>query len=229
MIMGMRRLLGLDRSRVRDGVHSTSRLVLRAGGRLGSVRVEEHVDVPDLTAQLKSLSIGRGTYAGDSLLVLGRQGELSIGRYCSFGSRITLICGDGHHLPARASTYPFPMRPPFLDLDPGEFYRDGDYPASGVTIGSDVWIGHGATISKNARVGDGAVIASGAVVTGDVPPYAIVAGNPGAVKKLRHDEATVAALLALKWWDWPEERIRANRALFTATGAALKSAIESAR
>ena len=224
--MGIKQLLGLDRTRVRGGVHDTSRLICREGSVLGSVLVEEHADFPDVLAQLKSLSIGRGSYAGADLLVLGLRGELSVGRYCSFGSRITLICGDGYHLPSRASTYPFPSRPPFGDLPVSEFYPEAGYAASSVRIGSDVWIGHGAVISKNVTIGDGAVVATNAVVTQDVPPYAIVAGSPGVVKKLRHDDETVAALLALKWWDWPAEKIRANRAFFTATGPALKEELK---
>ncbi len=225
--MRIRELLGLDRKRVRDGVHETSRLVCRNASSFGAVRVEDHVEVPDLQAQLNSLAIGRGTYAGADLLALGRYGDLRIGRYCSLGSRITLICGDGNHLPARASTYPFPYRAPFDDLVPGDFFPEAGYEKSGVTIGNDVWIGHNAVISKNVTVGDGAIIATYAVVTQDVPPYAVVAGNPGTIKKLRHDGETVAALLALKWWDWPAEKIRANRALFTASGPGLKEALKN--
>lgn len=227
--MGLRELLGLDRKRVRDGVHETSRLICRKGSVLDAVDIEEHVEIPDLLAQLKSLTVGRGSYSGADLLVLGLRGELSIGRYCSLGSRITLICGEGYHLSARASTYPFPRRPPFDDLNLGEFYPDSTFASSSVRIGNDVWIGHGAVISKNVTIGDGAVIAACAVVTQDVRPYAIVAGNPGAFKKLRHDDETVATLLALKWWDWPTEKIRANRVLFTVSGPHLKEALKNLR
>lgn len=227
--MKLRELFGLDRKRVRSGVHETSRLICRQASVLDAVCVEEQAEIPDLLAQLKSLTVGRGSYAGADLLVLGLRGELSIGRYCSLGSRITLICGDGYHLPGRASTYPFPRRPPFDDFSTREFYPESTYEPSSVRIGNDVWIGNNAVISKNVTVGDGAVIATCAVVTQNVPPYAVVAGNPGMVKKIRHDEETVAALLALKWWDWPVEMIRANRALFTASGPGLKEALKNIR
>ncbi len=225
--MGLLRImLGLDRRRVaaREGwvVHPTSRVCHRRGGSLGAVVIEEDVEVPDLQAQLRSLKIGRCSYAGEALLALGRYGELSIGRYCSLGSRITLICGDGYHWPSRASTYPFPFREPFRDLKPEDYCPESAFERSAVTIGHDVWIGHDATIGKNVTVGDGAIVAASAVVTADVPPYAIVAGNPAAVKKLRHDEETVALLLRVRWWDWPVERIKASRDLFTATGSRLK-------
>jgi acetyltransferase-like isoleucine patch superfamily enzyme len=229
--MGLRKLLGLDRRRVRSGpsksVHRTARLACREGSALGEVVVEEHADFPDMLAQLSRLSIGRCSYAGSDILVLGRSGTLRIGRYCSLGSRITLICGDGYHLPARASTYPFPLRQPFEDLPLDAYYPDSESRPSGVSIGNDVWIGHGAVIAKNVSVGDGAVIAAGAVVTKDVPPYAIVAGNPAEIRKYRHDESTVTRLLALRWWDWTPERIRAERSLFTATGEALRRALDA--
>ncbi len=75
------------------------------------------------------------------------------------------------------------------------------------TIGNDVWIGSGALILSGASIGDGAVVAAHSVVTKPVPPYAIVAGNPARVVKYRFDEATIQELLALKWWDLPDDVI----------------------
>ena len=82
-----------------------------------------------------------------------------------------VLCrGEGYHRADRASTYPFPFRPPFTDLDASEFYPPSSFESSGVTIGNDVWIGHGAVIGKNVSVGHGAVVAAHAVLTHDAPP-----------------------------------------------------------
>ncbi len=76
------------------------------------------------------------------------------------------------------------------------------YPANAVTttIGHDVWIGHGVFVRKGLTIGTGAIIGAGAVITKDVPPYAVMAGNPARLIRMRFDAQTVAALLASQWW-----------------------------
>jgi hypothetical protein len=69
-----------------------------------------------------------------------------------------------------------------------------------ITIGNDVYIGHGAFILPGVTIGDGAIIAAQAVVTKDVPPYAVMAGNPAVIKKLRVKPALIGPLLELQWW-----------------------------
>lgn len=71
-----------------------------------------------------------------------------------------------------------------------------------LTIGNDVWLGHNAVVSSNvSRIGDGAVIGAGAVVFKDVPPYAVVVGNPGRVVRYRFSPETIEKLLAERWWE----------------------------
>jgi hypothetical protein len=74
-----------------------------------------------------------------------------------------------------------------------------------ITIGSDVWLGTRAVVMSGVTVQHGAVVAAGAVVTRDVPPYAIVGGVPARVIRYRFDERTIRALLAIAWWEWPDE------------------------
>ena len=78
-------------------------------------------------------------------------------------------------------------------------------------IGHDVWIGFGATIIKGVKIGNGAIIGSGAVVTKDVPPYAIVGGNPAKIIRYRFAPEIIEALDKIKWWYWPLEKVKANR------------------
>ena len=77
------------------------------------------------------------------------------------------------------------------------------------SLGADCWIGHGAIIKPEVTVGIGAIVASGAVVTRDVAPFAIVAGCPATPLRMRFSDNVIKRLLALAWWDWPHDRLRA--------------------
>ncbi len=75
-------------------------------------------------------------------------------------------------------------------------------------IGSDVWIGHSAIVLTGVSIGNGAVVGAGAVVTKDVPPYAIVAGNPARIIKYRFSEELIVRLEKTKWWSLDDEIIK---------------------
>ena len=80
-----------------------------------------------------------------------------------------------------------------------------------IIIGNDVRIGQHVIIADGVRIGNGAVVAAGAVVTEDVPPYAIVMGNPARVVKYRYSPELIKALQRIKWWNWSDDTV-ANRA-----------------
>lgn len=81
-------------------------------------------------------------------------------------------------------------------------YTDNERAYSPLRIGNDVWLGHNAVIGSNVReIGDGAVIGAGAVAFKDVPPYAVVVGNPGRVVRFRFPPDVIATLLEERWWD----------------------------
>lgn len=69
-------------------------------------------------------------------------------------------------------------------------------------IGHEVWIGAGVIVRRGVCIGDGAIIGAGSVVNRDVPPYAIVAGVPATVKRMRFDDALIERLRALQWWQY---------------------------
>lgn len=133
-----------------------------------------------------------------------------IGRYCSFGENVQI--GRQNHPLTWASTSPaFYLGDRLFDL-PGGFEGADEYHSYGFThetsptqvritdIGNDVWIGHGAQICAGVTIGDGAIIAAGAVVSRDVPPYAVVAGNPAIIKKYRLPAHLISPMLRCKWW-----------------------------
>jgi phosphonate metabolism protein (transferase hexapeptide repeat family) len=76
-------------------------------------------------------------------------------------------------------------------------------------VGHDTWIGHNAIVRPGLEIGHGAVVAAGAVVTADVRPYEIVAGVPARHLRWRHPARIAERLMALAWWDWDHDRLRA--------------------
>lgn len=76
-----------------------------------------------------------------------------------------------------------------------------------VLIGNDVWIGNGVTILGGVRIGNGAVVAAGSVVVKDVPPYAVVGGNPAKIIKYRFPEDVIHKLQRIAWWNWSSKEI----------------------
>lgn len=125
---------------------------------------------------------------------------LKIGAFCSIASNVQILLG-GHHHTRWLSTYPFSSMLENAGLPECSISRGN------VLIGSDVWLCSDAIILSGVSIGHGAIVSAGSLVTRDVEPYSIVAGNPAAHVRWRFDEATRAALLDIAWWEWPVEEI----------------------
>lgn len=164
-----------------------------------------------------NITVGSYTYANDfdppddwasrlaPYLYPGAPERLILGRFCQIAHGARFITASANHAMDGLTTYPFAI------FDPAalEHYKGSFQNLPDTTIGSDVWVGHGALILPGVRVGHGAIIGAGAVVARDVPPYAIVAGNPARVVRFRFAEQQVDRLLTLAWWDWEPEQIAA--------------------
>ena len=135
--------------------------------------------------------------------------RLMIGKFCSIACGAKFIFTSANHSLKSLSTYPFPIFFEEWGLDVTDITDAWDNKGD-IIVGNDVWIGYEAVILSGVTIGDGAIIGSRAVVTKDVPPYTIVGGVPAKPIRKRFDDVTIARLLELKWWDWSEERIKAN-------------------
>lgn len=135
--------------------------------------------------------------------------RLKIGKFCSIACGAKFIFTSANHSLKSLSTYPFPIFFEEWDLDVANITDAWDNKGD-IIIGNDAWIGYEAVILCGVTIGDGTIIGSRAVVTKDVPPYTIVGGVPAKSIRRRFDDKTITKLLKLKWWDWSEERIKAN-------------------
>lgn len=146
---------------------------------------------------------GKHTY-GPVEKILGHENILAgskIGSFCSIADNLQLIA-KGSHMIDWVTTYPFRVKwgldVPLHNLPPH----------SPIIIGNDVWIASNVKIKQGVTIGDGAILATECFVTKDVPPYAIVGGNPAKIIKYRFTDSQISDLLSIKWWEWPDEKIK---------------------
>lgn len=132
--------------------------------------------------------------------------RLIMGKFCSIACGAKFLFTSANHTQKSLSTYPFPIFFDEWDLDVEDITSAWDRKGD-IIIGNDVWIGYEAVIMSGVTIGDGAIIGARSVVTKDIPPCTIVGGVPARQIRRRFSEETIAALLELKWWNWPREKI----------------------
>lgn len=155
-------------------------------------------------------SLGKYSYIGANSHISAK-----IGRFCSIGPSVKTVCAF-HPVDGFVSTSPIfysTNKQCGVTFTKEQLFDEWknlpglDVP---VEIGNDVFIGEGALLIGNLKIGDGAVIASGSIVTKDVPPYCIVAGNPAKLIRKRFDDETIDKLMAFKWWNKDDSWLRKN-------------------
>lgn len=152
------------------------------------------------------LEVGKYTYGATGITIdhyQGSESKVTIGSYCSIAKNVRIITG-GIHPPDWVALFPFRI---VWDL-PGAF-TDGTPDTKGpVTIENDVWIGTDVTILSGVTISNGAIVLAGSLITKDIPPYCMAGGVPAKVIKKRFTEDQIEQLLKIKWWLWPEEKIK---------------------
>lgn len=142
---------------------------------------------PLTPSTLDLVNVGKNSYGAINLYSWNIEGEgLEIGRYCSIADGTTFLLSGGHRYDCITS-YPFKVKC---------FGYDKEAICKGkIIIADDVWIGYNSLILSGVKIGQGAVIAAGSVVVKDIPPYAIVGGNPAKIIKYRFSENVINKLL----------------------------------
>ena len=176
----------------KPAIPSLKRRVFKRVCRYVGIEIEDGF-VP-LSKKFPKYKIGRWSYGDPMIVSYGDGTELEIGSFCSISSRVTILLG-GEHRPDWVTTYPFNMFWPNAPRVQGNPKSKGD-----VLVGHDVWIGYGTTILSGVSIGTGAVVGAHSLVTHNVPPYAIVAGNPARLIRYRFDESVIKRLLGSQWW-----------------------------
>ncbi|MDF2820337.1 MAG: transferase hexapeptide repeat containing protein [Clostridiales bacterium] len=147
-----------------------------------------------------NIEIGIGTYGYN---FGGFPAGTQIGKYCSLASYITVI--NVNHTMTTITTHPYLFNPVV------GFIKSDFRTKTKLSIGNDVWIGQNTIIlPKVSKIGNGAIIGAGSVVTKNVEPYSIVAGNPANLIGYRFDRETIMKLEEIKWWDFELDYIKNN-------------------
>ena len=190
-------------SRVGSSVKVGSDCSIISSKLIGKVYLDEGVKIYKATIS-GHVEIGRySNLSGPRIDIISSLNPVSIGSFCSIARGVQIQ--EYNHKTSSLSTSFLSRRiAPSRGLSLEEIESKG-----AIRIGHDVWVGMNSIIVSGVNVGTGAVIAAGAIVTKDVPPYSIVAGNPAKIIRYRfQDQKVIDELLASEWWTLPLNEIK---------------------
>lgn len=155
---------------------------------------------------LLNVTMGRYSYVGSGTSII----NANIGSFCSIAGNCMI--GGGEHPIQFVSTSPvFHSGSNCLRIN---FGTNDFKPYHRTEIGNDVWIGARCLIKGGVTIHDGGVLGMGSVLTHDIPPYEIWAGNPAHFIRKRFDDETIEQLLHLKWWNMSDSQLMDYGRLF---------------
>lgn len=158
-------------------------------------------------SQIVNVKIGKYSDVGYDCIIINAE----IGAFCSLGANI--VIGGASHTIEWVSTSP--VFNENKDHLPKKFSNHKFSLESKTVVGNDVWIGNNVMIKANVKISDGAVLGMGSIVTKDVGPYEIWAGNPAKLIKKRFEDDKIEKLLETQWWNLTDNEIEKIAPLFT--------------
>jgi len=151
----------------------------------------------------------RGTYFDRNVNIISWSDDFCIrlGRYNSIGRDCNFFL-HANHRPDWVTTSSQLLGPVTSEI--ADMHMKMGHPSckGDIVVQNDVWIGAKSTIMSGVKISNGSIVGACSVVTKDVPPYAIVAGNPAKIVKYRFTEEQIEKLLKISWWNWNEQRIK---------------------
>ena len=202
-MIGMRRALVL--------LKNVASLPLRVGTHISALAILQEARVHRTAAVSSGVRLYRSELRRYSYI--GRNGfvcDADVGSFCCL-SEMCYIGGAAHPLTDVSMSPAFHRRDNILKKC---FIDTGFNPYSNTRIGNDVCIGYGAMLRAGVRIADGAMIGMGSVVTKDVGPYEIWAGNPARMIRRRFGEDEIDQLLRIRWWNRPDKLLEERAADF---------------
>ncbi|WP_181397628.1 CatB-related O-acetyltransferase [Gracilibacillus dipsosauri] len=165
-------------------------------------------------SQIVNSKLGKYSYIGNYC----RLNSVVVGKFCSIADGC--VIGGASHPMEWVSTSPvFHNGKNILRKN---FSTHSFQTNKETIIENDVWIGSNCLIKSGVKIQNGAVVGMGSIVTKDIGPYEIWAGNPAKLIRKRFDDEKIKHLLQINWWDWEEEMLTKNAKYFNNVNKLLK-------